>query len=330
MPNIILKLRCVSFWGRVVLAPQKCLCLEMEAATKQRCSLMQRGSTRQIYSRQGLSLKVTVSDSNCGTLITSSHLLNWTVTDLYGRQVVNSSLITATATYFRLPPYALTAGNTYLVSVSVSAVKNVVKVVVLKGSIVALMSGGRQQQINTDRNTSLDASGSYDEDQGVVSGVAAGLMFSWSCLQTAPLFAPNCTHTLHLFAASTADRLLVQLVGLSAVNSTSRITVLVSDKSSTRSSSAYVDVTVTSAELNAITFVSTPRSLQSVQTTQRLTILTTMKVVTACVAMWSTDDAQLNLPSASLTSTTQTFRVCINTASSSKLFLFRACVVHTI
>ena len=94
--------------------------------------------------------------------------------------------------------YQFTAGRTYQVGVTVvvvgdGAVSNAttasVTVHVISGAVVALISGGKQQQITNDAE--LDGSASFDENR--LSNV--GLRYSWTCAIASPIinFGNDCS-----------------------------------------------------------------------------------------------------------------------------------------
>ena len=114
------------------------------------------------------------------------------------------------------------------------------------GSAVGVIAGSYTKSVTIGGNMTLDASLSYDQDVQGVTGAAAGLSFSWSCVQTAPVVAAQCAGAGVVLRPMTAQGRpdLLRLVAVSgAAGNTMTITVTVTDASSGRSSSAAASVT---------------------------------------------------------------------------------------
>lgn len=99
-------------------------------------------------------------------------------------------------TKFKLAPYTLTTGLVYEVQflgmiTSDSSAPRIstssVTVYVEASDLVPVVLGGLNRNLPLEGTLTIDASDSYDLDQDRVTGVAAGLSFSWSCMQLEPM-----------------------------------------------------------------------------------------------------------------------------------------------
>ena len=68
---------------------------------------------------------------------------------------------------------------------------------VLKGDIVLVISGSSEKMLYEDGEVLLDVSGSYDEDEIVNSVVNSFLLYSYSCVQSEPIYIPFCFLTFN-------------------------------------------------------------------------------------------------------------------------------------
>lgn len=234
----------------------------------------------------------------------------WSVA-LQGIGVFNASVarsISQNPSTFRLQPYVLPAGNTYTLTLMVTSTTNTptiasVSIIVNRGSIYAVINGGSKRIVRTGVVSTIDASGSYDQDQNGVTGLATGLSFSWSCFQISPVFNSTCIQTLNFIGSSSnTDKLSIKPLDFGAVNTTSRVTVIFYD--ATRSSQAYTDIFIISTDFNTISITTPPQLLTSFPTNQQLTISASMKLISPCYAQWNVDDPKITLSQISVTSTT--------------------------
>jgi hypothetical protein len=210
-------------------------------------------------------------------------------------------------TVFKLPAYTLAVGSQYEVTLSVRSTASGLsatarsEVTVLPSSLVAKIAGGSSRFVAVGDTMTIDASGSYDEDQPTRTGLAALLTFSWECVQLAPTFSLTCPLTM---PASTAQLDKVNLVAPElSLNTTAQVTVTVSD--GYRSSSAQVVVTATQAPTPKLTIASAVQSLSNVNTASQLVLYGTVEAAAACTAVWSVDDPSLSLSDLSRTATSK-------------------------
>eukprot|EP01033_Poteriospumella_lacustris_P006429 gene6429-4627_t len=116
------------------------------------------------------------------TTTPASMALLWRVYDEDSAAVVYR----ANGTRLRLPPFTLPAGRTFVVELTaqtfsgagqfLSSAAATRTLQVQRGQLVALVSGGSRRLLPRDRNTTLSAEASYDED-----AAAATLFFDWRC-----------------------------------------------------------------------------------------------------------------------------------------------------
>jgi len=147
-----------------------------------------------MYSFDVLSVNVIASVSSCAT----SKSINYT-TALYLNGI--SSDLKSTSSdprYFILPAYSLSAGFTYSIlftatSMSASASESV-SVIVERGLVHAIISGGSVRQSPVDKDLTIDASSSYDEDSST-----SDLSYLWSCTistSSSSLYGSSCSSAI--------------------------------------------------------------------------------------------------------------------------------------
>jgi hypothetical protein len=166
--------------------------------------------TRSVYTSYFISLtaKVAVAAASCNSAITaattstpsptSNLLLTWTV---FSNGVLSNTILSTSTdpAVFHLSPYSLTVGITYTIVATIyetstlMSASNSVTVVVQPGNIKAVLSCSQQISFSSDKRLTIDASKSYDEDKPALSGVAAGLSFSWTCQMISPKLSSTCS-----------------------------------------------------------------------------------------------------------------------------------------
>ena len=204
---------------------------------------------------------------------------------------------------FKVPPYSLTVGVQYKLSVVVTSsataalrASATTYVLVEQSRLVAQLACGSDLALTAGTEATLDASGSYDEDLRGVTGLAAGLTYSWSCQQVLPTFSPECGLSILQQQAG----MLTVTAGVGAANSTSRVTVTVFDAS--RSASASTDVQVVLSARAQLAISSALSSLLSVNTAKTFTLTGRLVLPQACSARWTVDDtSSVQLSESSLT-----------------------------
>lgn len=274
------------------------------------------------YRRLPLTVEADAYARTCENGISYQNMrYNWSLSlvDYYGSAFTDSQVSNMIKTLkstsqnpstFRLSSYGLYAPASYILTLqayqysvtnanpTVAAISSTISV--LEGQIYAIISGGSRTTIRFGRVTQIDASSTYDEDVQTRTGRSAGLSFFWSCIQIAPQYDATCNNTISLLGTRSSDKITVRPL---ALNGTSRLSVLVTDSNifSSRTATAYVDITVADTPLNEIIVTTSPADLVNIRTDLRLALSSSIKVVSSCVATWSVDDATINLPSVALT-----------------------------
>jgi hypothetical protein len=168
-----------------------------------------------------------------------------------GVQLLNVDTSSRDPSKLLLPAFSLQANVLYDISLKVTITATqqsataVLQVFVEAGDVVPVVALGSSRTVRVDQSIDIDASGSYDQDQSGVKGTAAGLTFSWSCVQTAPVFASTCADVLSSAAAPPSQPGIFSLTARStAADAVVQVTVTIADVSNSRTASSAVTVTV--------------------------------------------------------------------------------------
>ena len=257
--------------------------------------------TRSIFNKDGLRLKAVGSLSKCdGSLTYMGLSYSWTLSDSTGATVNTIENEAKQESNFKISPYKLTPYTYYSVKVAVSSggstSTSTISVYVKSSFVEAVIRGGLKKVIRLNEDpVQIDASGSFDTN----TGSSAGLNFTWSCFQIKPAFSKTCALTVNS-STIRSDILTVYSTNASHINSTSRITVLVYD--STRSSTAFVDVSIGSVSTPVISIDST--LLKSIDTAEKFALSGSISLNSPCVATWAVSGDSIDLTAASLVPTT--------------------------
>jgi hypothetical protein len=160
-------------------------------------------------------------------------------------------------------------------------------VFVRQGAVQAMVSGATEHNVRLGHSITIDGGASYDEDVG--EGLAAGLTFEWTCSQTAPTFDSVCP----LVMVPSDSDLTLKATQASSVDSSSLITLLVSDGGS-RQSQATVKVNVL-PELSAVVTVTVDKALLNPSQNLELTGSVILPEGMSGEAVWSMDETSLSL-----------------------------------
>jgi hypothetical protein len=168
-----------------------------------------------------------------------------------GVQLLNVDTSSRDPSKLLLPALSLQANVLYDISLKVTITATqqsataVLQVFVEAGDVVPVVALGSSRTVRVDQSIDIDASGSYDQDQSGVKGTAAGLTFSWSCVQTAPVFASTCADALSSAASPPSQPGIFSLTARSAAaDAVVQVTVTIADVSNSRTASSAVTVTV--------------------------------------------------------------------------------------
>jgi hypothetical protein len=255
-------------------------------------------------------LAFTTPGVNCqGDRSSNSLSYKWSV---YDNDVLQPLLLSVSQdlTMFRLPAYRLTVQRYYDIRLAVRnlrtgrVVTSAVTVQVLQSELVAQLAGGATQTVPINSAITLDGSTSYDKDVQTLTGVAAGLTYSWSCVQTAPTFSPACPLDLSRDGSigSLGSGQRVTLFALNkAINSTAIVTMTIVDAGKTRTRSASVTIKALDSSSPLVAITTGTAALSFVNTRNTLLLSGSVSVQSACVAQWSTDAVIAPLSVSSLT-----------------------------
>lgn len=222
---------------------------------------------------------------------------------------ISAASVSSDPMRFLLPSFSLQAGTTYKVVLTVTYTLTgtfstaTVNILVDPGAVVAAIRGGATQTMRLLSSNMLDASISRDEDQP--NNENAGLNYRWVCAPSTPTWWDACALSFNATEALKSSQLIV-FANSSSLNSSSVVTVIVSEGQ--RASSASVAVVVVPADSAVASIVS---SLLGLTVNPNYpTVLTGYLhfISSAAVAiMWDLDTPSVNLPSISTSSVTQSF-----------------------
>ena len=214
------------------------------------------------------------------------------------------SLVSYSKQYYsyKLSPYALVAGKTYTITLTVidgstglSSARSV-QVIVVPSAVVAVLSQGSTASVYQGSNMTLSAAPSYDMDKFGVTGAAAGLSFSWTCAQSLPIISTSCSFTRP--SGSSAQSLVIVAASSLTVGTTSVLTVYVS--SAGRTSTASITVAVVSNDRPLVS-VNSSKIVGKVAPDHQLALSGQEFTTTGGYASWTVSDSSLNLTSLALT-----------------------------
>ena len=136
--------------------------------------------------------------ANCdGSTSTQFLQYSWSLTAPTAIQQPAMSSSSRDPSKYLLPPFSLKTSIMYTLTATVTnaaskkSASTSVQVFVQPSILVAVISGGASQSARLNSQLSLDASGSYDQDQ--VSNGNVGLTYSWTCSQSSPVYSSSCS-----------------------------------------------------------------------------------------------------------------------------------------
>jgi hypothetical protein len=266
-------------------------------------------SFRSMSTRSLLTISGDAYVLNCdGTRSIGSLQYTWTV-----RQqglLVNAPSSSVNPKVFLLPPYSLSVGQLYTVSLVVSSLTSLqsaessVSVYIEAGAIHAVIQGSSALGLPVDGYQVIDASSSYDEDRSGVFAVAAGLSFIFSCTQIEPFYQTPCS----LLVRNTSPSSLNVSVpasgnGTAYLGAVFQISLFLSDKTGLRSDTTSVQITISAPSSPRISLSSL--SGRKVNPQSKLKLIGSISGNLPCVAQWTVDDPTLSLPSIAQSPTTR-------------------------
>jgi hypothetical protein len=266
-------------------------------------------ASRSVYRNSSFSLQSYAYIQSCTSGGTNIGLIySWSVSPLVG-----ISSISRDPSALLLSAYTLTAGTQYIVSVSVvyastsAFASSSVKVTVVSGAVVAVVMGGGLRSVRLLSSIAIDASRSYDSDVSGVVGSNAGLLFTWSCLQTAPTITSTCRFTM------SGTESLTLVAPAESANTTSSVSLVVQDSFRKRSASAGVAVNVVSPVIPLVTMTSSVVGKVNPSSKLLLSGSVSLSKLAAGTVVWSCDSSTLDLSVAALTATTSSLSAVSST-----------------
>jgi hypothetical protein len=235
--------------------------------------------------------------------------LSWSVYDAGVLQPLLRSESLDTST-FRLSAYRLVPLHYYEIRLTATHAATgassfaSVTVKVGQAEVVALVQGGSAQTVAIGSSITMDGSSSIDRDVQGATGAAAGLLFSWSCVQLAPSYAQSCPLDVSRdgsVAVLPRTESLVLFALTKAVNTTSLVTLTVTDASKARSSSTSVTIKSQDSSAPVVAVTTSSDALTDVNTRKTLQLSGTVTVQSACTAQWSSSAFPNGLRALSLT-----------------------------
>jgi hypothetical protein len=270
-----------------------------------------------VYTSNGVLLVSNAYVSACdGSKSSQGLLYTWSVlkNGLNDATVVSSS---RNPSQFLVSAYTLSVGVTYTMTVTVYDVRSQrastsnVNVYVAASTLVAAVSGGLSKSVRQLTSFSVDGSISYDNDQKNQGN--SGLLFSWTCVQTAPSFSSSCGVGIDASSASS-----MVLTGTStALSTTSSITLVVSDGAG-RSATLAVSLGVLSASAPIVTMLTAAPPKINVNTVLYLSAST--QLIGSGQLTWTVSDSSLDLSSLSPVSPVSQYTPSVATSAGSTAY----------
>lgn len=200
---------------------------------------------------------------------------------------------------------------------------------------MALVAGGSQRCVRLASNLTVDASGSYDQDQPGVLGTQAGLSFRWSCSQETTTSSGSSVCSVIISQVSDPAKIVVVAAGSSSPPGTTSV-VTVSVMKAVRSAFAAVSVTVVPSVAALISLSASPSSTASLSTSpfvsqllnpsSGLALTATVVAAGPTEVVWSVNDTSLSLSQLALTPVQQHLSVSASTAKTVNLVLPPNCL----
>lgn len=214
---------------------------------------------------------------------------------------------------FVLPPYSLAVGSLYRVTLTATHLLSFksssasTQVFVQSGRIVCILSSGSRLNMRIDGFALLDWAGSYDENIPNTYGSNAGLVFSYACFQSYPIYLESCSL---LFSPSDTDGIFIR-AGLNFTKPaaigdiyTLTVTSTAQDSRDLRSSSAVVEISVIGSSSPVVSLIA-PFGTR-INPSSKLKLLASVDMKSQGEATWLVDDPTLSLSNIALSSVATT------------------------
>ena len=208
---------------------------------------------------------------------------------------------------FMISPYKLATSETYSVTLTVQHAQsklsssNTVSVVIKQGSLVARVAGASTRTVPADGSEILDASASFDKDDGSNTQLTA----TFACMQTAPFIVNNCPLLLETMSPLRVRVAVPSGMEETLLHSQHILTVTMIHKIDGRVASTDVFLKVVPPQSPKIHLVAPEQAV--VSPSDKLRITASIIAAAAGVATWSVDDGALDLSALSLSPVSRSF-----------------------
>ena len=199
---------------------------------------------------------------------------------------------------FLVPAYTLKTQVLYNIQLSASQSGNSksssasAQIYIAEANIVAVISGGLVRSMHPQDNLHIDGSSSYDEDIPNLTGSDAGLIFSWSCFQIAPVLQDECGVTV---VGDNSSPTFILFADSNSVDSTSQIVLTIFDSSMQRSAQSRMSVIVVDDSTPQVAVTSDAAALLNPSRALLLTANAQIPPGSHGSGVWSVDDNSIQL-----------------------------------
>jgi hypothetical protein len=259
---------------------------------------------RMQYTNQPLSFRALAYTYGCDGSTSSANLhFAWSLT---ARSQQNRLQVVSSATpFFALGAFILQPLNTYDVTVTARNIASgllssaTVSVTILRGKVIAAVSGSSYRSVRVSEGIEMDGSGSYDTDQAGFGN--ADMLFDWQWYQLSPVYLSSCGATR---SYSNDVHSILKLRGSNnATNSTCLVTLDVS--LDIRYDHRSVTIYFISSSDAVARVLTSQSSLSHVNAASKVSIQASVlagELPTLCA--WSVNDPTVSLAKVALTATT--------------------------
>jgi len=169
---------------------------------------------------------------------------------LNSKSLVSIDSLVKDSTKYVLPAYSLRPSSVYEVKViayvnkkdgSTDAATASVIIQTELGKLKAIISGSYYKSVKIFNSILVDASLSYDTDVSPDSSEPSGLTYTWDCTKVSPMLSDSCGL---YFIPSSNSSVIFSASSIASINTTSLVTVTVSDAITNREAKASTEITV--------------------------------------------------------------------------------------
>jgi hypothetical protein len=252
------------------------------------------GTVQSMYTTSSLSLTSSVSVVICGEQVVTQLQYSWKVA-LQSTPFTYLSVVSTSKdpSIFSLSPYALTAGNTYVVYVNATAPANhmtghsSVTVQVLASNVITTLNPSTNQLLKEGQSLLIDGSQSFDPD-----ALSAKLTYTWMCNGELLSLCP-----LNVTYSNSASRSAVYVTApIGSVNSSISLTLQVI--SGTKSTTSSIKVTIIQSTAPFVSISTSASAVSYINAGASLFIYGSVKAPLGCLATWTILDYSKDLSTA--------------------------------